>query len=77
MVFNNVPEIEEVNVQRYGRFTIVQVTDETGLEGVGLSRKSCEDVENADEGVEIATNRAVRALQKKRAGQRLNHPLYG
>lgn len=59
-----------------GRFTIVQVVDETGIRGVGVSKKSNLD-SHSEMGKNIARGRAERALTLKKQNKLINHPYMG
>ena len=57
--------IEKNDNWEIGRFTIVQLTEKSGLRAVGISRKSHLDRHN-NRGLDIARGRAERALTLKK-----------
>ena len=59
-----------------GRFTVVQLTDETGIRAVGISRKSHLDKYN-DKGLLIARGRAERALTLKKQKKQVQNVFMG
>lgn len=69
-----IPEITYINC---GRFTIANVKDLDGTSGVGLARRSQGDKPNDEIGRNIALNRALKAINKKRKGEKLHNPLMG
>jgi len=65
------------DTKRYERFTIVEIVDEKGIKGFGISRRSQLDRENPVLAESIARGRAERALTIKKAGRKLRHVLMG
>lgn len=60
-----------------GRFTIVEVTTEKGIRGIGVARRSQGDLEKKDVGKNIAYSRAIKAIQHKLNKKQLHNPLMG
>ena len=62
----NIPEdMKLAKIEHIGRFTIAQVIDTIGRNGVGVSRRSFLDKINETRGDNIAVGRACSALKKK------------
>lgn len=57
--------IEENHTQNVGRFTIVHLKHSTGIEAVGIARKSDGDKDNPTMAIQLARGRAERALHTK------------
>ena len=70
-------EITVLNHVRLGRYTVVEVQDQTGMKATGLARRSQGDSEKKGVGEQIALARAKKGLVKKRKGEKINHPLIG
>ena len=60
-----------------GRFTIVQLVDESGIRAVGVSRKSHLDRHNKGIALTIAKGRAERALTLKKQKKLVQNPFMG
>lgn len=65
------------DVTRIGRFTIVELTDEKGYKGIGISRRSQLDKENKLLAESIAKGRAERALALKKEKKSLRNIFMG
>jgi len=64
---------------KFGRFTIVKLTDSEGKTGVGISKCSNDDKYNAERGLQIAKGRAEKALyiKKYKKDKKLQHIYMG
>jgi hypothetical protein len=67
----------KMKVTKIGRYTIVQIYDETGKCGIGISRKSQRDPSDPNLGLNIARGRAIAALEAKQKGIELRGPFMG
>ena len=60
-----------------GRFTIVTLTDSRGHQAIGMSRRSDEDTDDPEVGIQRARGRAERSLYALLRHKKMNHPLMG
>ena len=60
-----------------GRYTIIEVTNSGGVKGVGIARRTQGDTDKTGVGINIAINRALKAIEHKLAKKKINHPLMG
>lgn len=68
---------EITNQISIGRYTIIEVTTGRGIKGIGIARRSQGDGDKAGVGANIATSRALKAIDHKVAKKKINHPLMG
>jgi hypothetical protein len=67
-----------IKLLHVGRFTIAQVKDsETGIEGIGISRKSYWDKYSPETGEQIALGRAMKAVELKKRKKEVHQLLMG
>ena len=69
--------ITKNDVCKFGRFTIVSLTDSKGHEAIGLSRCSESDENNEGIGITVARGRAERALYNKLNGRKICNSFMG
>jgi hypothetical protein len=70
----------QIELMRRGRFTISTLTclnSSRGLCGVGIARKSDEDVDVPKLGIEKSLGRAVRALRRNKYNRKIHTALQG
>jgi len=60
-------EIKPGHLFRVGRFTVVRIEDENGVESIGVARRSDEDKYSRDKSYNIALGRAKKAAELKKA----------
>jgi hypothetical protein len=76
--------MDVTRTEKFGRFTIVEVKGvvnvkgkDKKLTGVGISRQSDGDVYNDNMAENIAKGRAIKALEKKSQGKKINNMFMG
>jgi len=61
-----------------GRYTLSEVVHiPTGIKGIGIARRGQGDKLRPEVGVKIATNRAIKAIEKKKTKKKINNVLMG
>lgn len=68
---------EITNQISIGRYTIIEVTTGSGIKGVGIARRSQGDMDKTGVGANIATSRALKAIEHKITKKKINHLLMG
>lgn len=69
--------MEVLRNEQIGRYTIVQVKNENGKKGVGISRRSFLDRINDERGYQIALGRASSAATKKEQHKHIQNAFMG
>lgn len=60
-----------------GRYTIIEIINEDGIRGVGIARRTQGDKDRPNVGIDIATNRALKAIEHKLKRKTINNSLMG
>lgn len=68
---------KSTKVEIVGRYTIIEITNEDGVRGVGIARRSQGDKNRPNIGIDIATNRALKAIEHKLKRKTINNSLMG
>jgi hypothetical protein len=76
--------MEVIRVEKFGRFTVVEVKEvyivkdkEKKITGIGISRQSDDDRYDEEKAKNIATGRAIKAVEKKQKSQKINSIFMG
>jgi glyceraldehyde-3-phosphate dehydrogenase/erythrose-4-phosphate dehydrogenase len=70
-------EVKEGHLFRIGRYTIVRIVDDSGIESVGVARVSDIDKYNRDLSYRIALGRAQKAAEMKSKNKSIHHNFMG
>lgn len=69
--------ISVVRQERFGRYHIAEAQHESGIKGVGISRRSFKEHHNEEVGKKIACGRAIEAVCRKLSGKDIRSVLMG